>query len=178
MTVKIQGKEYMEVAERLSIFREKHPNGQITTEIIEMSNGYVTMKASVMIDGVVIATGHAQEKEGSTFINKTSYIENCETSAVGRALGIFGIGLLDSVASANEVINARANQNPDKKEALFPEQTSKITWMQGDLYKRLIESLDTEEIKETMKHWNTSTHKMSNAYKETLLDKLKGMGAV
>jgi len=59
-----------------------------------------------------------------------------------------------------------------------PPTKPKITWMQGDLYKRLIESLDPEEIKETMKHWNTATHKMSNAYKETLLDKLKGMGAV
>jgi len=121
MTVKIQGKEYMEVAERLSIFREKHPSGQIITEIVSLESGIVTMKASVIIDGVIIATGHAQEKEGSTFINKTSFIENCETSAVGRALGIFGIGLLDSVATANEVMNARANQKLDSKAALFPE---------------------------------------------------------
>ena len=42
-------------------------------------------KAEVIVDDVLVATGHAYEKEGSSFINKTSYIENCETSAIGRA---------------------------------------------------------------------------------------------
>ena len=64
----------------------------------------------MIVEGNVRATGYAYEKEGSTFINKTSYIENCETSAIGRALGIFGIGIDGSVASAEEVRNAKANQ--------------------------------------------------------------------
>ena len=59
---------------------------------------------------VVLATGTAYEKENSTIINKTSYIENCETSAVGRALGMAGFGIDTSVASAEEVQNAIAQQ--------------------------------------------------------------------
>jgi hypothetical protein len=57
-----------------------------------------------------LATGYAQEKESSSFINKTSYIENCETSAVGRALGFCGFGIDVSVASYEEVANAINNQ--------------------------------------------------------------------
>ena len=66
------------------------------------------------IDTVVTA----YEKENSTFINKTSYIENCETSALGRALGIAGFGIDTSVASAEEVQNAINNQNDDKLELM------------------------------------------------------------
>ena len=58
----------------------------------------------------MLGTGTAYEKESSTFINKTSYIENCETSAVGRALGMAGFGIDTSVASAEEVKNAINNQ--------------------------------------------------------------------
>ena len=65
------------------------------------------MKATVLNEhGIAIATGHAHETKGSSFINKTSYIEVCETSAWGRALGNFGIGIDSSVASADEVNNA------------------------------------------------------------------------
>ena len=60
-------------------------------------------------DGEVIAQGHAHEVRGSSNINKTSYIENCETSAVGRALAMLGIGIDTSIASANEVEDAIAN---------------------------------------------------------------------
>ena len=58
----------------------------------------------------VVAQGHAHEEKGSSNINKTSYVENCETSAVGRALAILGIGIDTSIASANEVQDAIAKQ--------------------------------------------------------------------
>ena len=61
-------------------------------------------------DGEVIAQGHAHEEKGSSNINKTSYVENCETSAVGRALALLGIGIDTSIASANEVKDAIAKQ--------------------------------------------------------------------
>ena len=77
-------------------------------------------------DGDVIATGTAYEKENSTFINKTSYIENCETSAVGRALGMAGFGIDTSVASAEEVANAIENQKEDKKVILATEKQVEI----------------------------------------------------
>ena len=110
---KIKGKDYIEVNERLKYFRENYPDHKLTSDIIvELSTGdRVVMKSCVIDkDGVVVATGHAYEKEGSTFINKTSYIENCETSAWGRALGNFGIGIDTAVASAEEVQNAINNQ--------------------------------------------------------------------
>lgn len=63
---------------------------------------------------IILGTGTAYEKENSSFINKTSYIENCETSAVGRALGMAGFGIDTSVASAEEVENAMQQQEADK----------------------------------------------------------------
>ena len=61
--------------------------------------------------GRVIATGHAHEVQGASNINKTSYVENCETSAIGRALAMLGIGIDTSIASANEVEDAIAKQD-------------------------------------------------------------------
>ena len=77
-------------------------------------------------DGVILATGLAYEKEGSTFINKTSYIENCETSAWGRALGNLGIGIDTSIASAEEVGNAIKQQNKPKQVASGVEHSSEL----------------------------------------------------
>lgn len=111
-TTDIKGKDYAEVNQRIKAFRMCYPNGSISTEILELADGIVTMRATVCNEeGQVLGTGTAQEKETSSFINKTSYIENCETSAVGRALGMCGFGIDTSVASAEEVQNAINNQN-------------------------------------------------------------------
>ena len=119
-TVDIKGKAYVEVNQRIKYFRETYKDGAILTEFVTLDDGVAVMKASVWIDGVLVATGHAYEKEGSTFINKTSYIENCETSAIGRALGILGIGIDTSVASYEEVENAIKQQKQEDK--LDPKQ--------------------------------------------------------
>lgn len=117
-TTDIKGKEYAEVNQRIKVFRMLYPEGSITTEIVGMENGVVIMRATVKDnEGYVLATGTAYEKEDSSFINKTSYIENCETSAVGRALGMCGIGIDTSVASAEEVQNAIQNQEVTQEEA-------------------------------------------------------------
>ena len=117
-TTDIKGKDYAEVNQRIKAFRMVYPQGSIPTEIVSIDNGVVIMKASVFTDdGRLLATGTAYEKEDSTFINKTSYIENCETSAVGRALGIAGFGIDVSVASAEEVQNAIQNQEITQEEA-------------------------------------------------------------
>ena len=112
-TVNIKGKEYVEVNERIKAFRDMYPNGSIMTDMLSNEGGVCVFKAVVVVDGQIVATGHAYEKEGSTFINKTSYIENCETSAIGRALGCFGIGIDTSVASVEEVANAIKQQGGD-----------------------------------------------------------------
>lgn len=115
-TVDIKGKKYVEVNERLKYFRseEKYKDYSLESEVIELANGVITVKAIIKDgNGVVKATGLAQEKESSSFINKTSFVENCETSAWGRALGNLGIGIDTSVATAEEVQNAMLNQNND-----------------------------------------------------------------
>ena len=110
-TVNIKGKEYVEVNERVKYFRESYPDWRIETELVSNDGGVCVFKATVKNDaGAIISTGHAYEKEDSSFINKTSYIENCETSAVGRALGLLGIGIDTSIASSEEVANAINNQ--------------------------------------------------------------------
>lgn len=115
VTTDIKGKEYAEVNQRIKAFRMLHPNGSIQTSIQSLENGICVIKAFVFDEEKnLIGTGHAYEKEGSTFINKTSYIENCETSAVGRALGMCGIGIDTSVASYEEVQNAIVQQEEEK----------------------------------------------------------------
>lgn len=115
-TTDIKGKAYSEVPQRIKAFRRLFPQGFIRTRLLSNENGVAIMQAEVGYYDtdeereMVLATGLAYEKEGSTFINKTSYIENCETSAVGRALGMLGIGIDGSVASAEEVQNAQIQQ--------------------------------------------------------------------
>lgn len=114
--VDIKGKEYAEVNQRIKVFRMLYPNGSIETNIESLGDGMCVMKATVKDEfGYILGVGHAYEKENSTFINKTSYIENCETSAVGRALVMCGIGIDTSVASAEEVLNAMKQQESTKK---------------------------------------------------------------
>ena len=114
-TIDIKGKPYVMANERIKHFRENYPDGAILTDLISDVDGKCIFKAEIIVDDKCVATGYAYENENSTFINKTSYIENCETSAVGRALGIFGIGIDDSVASFEEVANAISNQSEVKK---------------------------------------------------------------
>ena len=110
-TINIKGKKYVMVKDRVAAFREDYPNGSIMTEIKLDEDGKAVCKATIVNeDGRILATGHAYEWENSTNINKTSYIENCETSAIGRALGFCGYGIDDSIGSADEVANAMLQQ--------------------------------------------------------------------
>lgn len=119
-TTDVKGKAYAEVNQRIKAFRMVYPTGNISTEMISNENGVCIFKATVgfLNDDTglytTLGTGTAYEQEGSSFINKTSYIENCETSAVGRALGMAGFGIDTSIASAEEVQNAIMQQDEDK----------------------------------------------------------------
>lgn len=158
-TVDIKGKSYAQVNDRVKAFRQLCPNGTIETEIIEMANGIVTMKAVVSDeDGHVLATGLAQEKESSSFINKTSYIENCETSAVGRALGFAGIGVDGSMCSAEELVNAITNQNkkpaaglPKAEQVVLENLCNKKGLDVATTFPGGLESLTNEQYAEAMR---------------------------
>lgn len=114
-TVNIKGKEYVEVNERLKEFRYCFKDYSLTTEIIELTPDYCVLKAVITDEkGIIRATGLAQESRDSSYINKTSYIENCETSAWGRALGNFGIGIDSAICTADELLMALNAQKEDK----------------------------------------------------------------
>lgn len=156
-TTNIKGKEYAEVNQRIKAFRMVYPCGAILTDMVSNENGVCVFKAEVYSglsaedakDGYednLLGTGYAQEKESDSFINKTSYIENCETSAVGRALGMAGFGIDTSVCSAEELGNALAQQ-----EANAPITEAQI---------RNIRSLANEkgsEVKEICKYFNVKS---------------------
>jgi hypothetical protein len=112
-TTNIRGKQYVEVNERIKFFRQekKYDGWGIRTEFPIIDDTQCLCLCTITTpDGNVVAQGHAHEEKGSSNINKTSYVENCETSAVGRALAILGIGIDTSIASANEVQDAIAKQ--------------------------------------------------------------------
>ena len=116
--INIHGKEYATVAHRIAVVRRNFgAKLQILTEIISIDDKTVVMKASGIIGGVVIATGHAEESRTASRINSTSALENCESSAVGRMLAMCGI-TNDQIASANEVSQAIELQDQKIQSAL------------------------------------------------------------
>jgi len=115
-TVNIHGREYKTVALRVSEFRERCPAADgwaIVTELVERTAEYVIVRAQIVKEGVTLASGLAEEMRNSSQINRTSALENCETSAIGRALAAFGLGGSE-YASANEVQNAVQQQKAPK----------------------------------------------------------------
>lgn len=111
--------DYVTVDQRLGEFWEKYPQGRILTEIEYPDENTVRCRAQVFRDYQIdwgtpqgvesrvepkpAATGHAEEKRDEGHVNKTSAVENCETSAVGRALALMGFSIHKGIASREEV---------------------------------------------------------------------------
>ena len=169
--INIQGKDYVPVHERLMEFWKNNPSWSIRTELVEAPQGKVRFKACIYDEnGTLRATGHAEEKENSTFINKSSHVENCETSAIGRALGILGIGIDASLASYEEVANAMAqHEEPvNNKPNNFFDEREWITETQFANTVRRFNSGEKDVIDKALK-----TFRMRRDLKEQLL-KMKG----
>lgn len=117
------GKRYVTVNQRVLGFRALYPMGSIVTKWLELNENTAICEATVSDEtGNVLATAHAREERKVTSndakeasINSTSYVENCETSAVGRALGFLGIGCDASIASYEEVLTAVTQQKSAEK---------------------------------------------------------------
>ena len=108
--VNIHGKQYKTVALRVSEFRIKHPNHSIVTDLVHRDDTLVVMKAAVLDEsGRALGTGYSEEVRSSSTINRTSALENAETSAIGRALAAAGFAGTE-YASADEVANAIGQQ--------------------------------------------------------------------
>lgn len=113
-TTNIKGKQYVEVNERIKFFRldEQYKGYCLESEMVHLTNDTVCIKAIIKdASDRVVATGVAYEEKGASRINSTSYVENCETSAWGRALANLGIGIDTSIASSSEVANAISQQS-------------------------------------------------------------------
>lgn len=122
MSVNIHGKQYRTVAERINLFYERFGkmHTQIITEIVKDDGNIIQIKATINVDSrdkddsvSLLGTGYAEEDRSKGRINSTSALENCETSAIGRALASIGLGG-EEYASANEVENARYQQEQKK----------------------------------------------------------------
>lgn len=165
-TTNVRGNAYVEVHQRVLAFRTIWPTGYIITEM--MSNDGEAGKRTCVFraeagyydeDGrrVCLATGTAYENEGASNINRTSYIENCETSAVGRCLGMIGLGVYVAIASAEEVRAAIAAQDAtqsaqDAQRAPKASTANRVTAAQAKSLERLL-AQNGLELDATLTHY-------------------------
>lgn len=165
-TINIKGKEYVQVNERIGYFhsQKKYDKWGIETikikdEVCQTKKDRLVQFRAVIFDEskMIRATGHAEEYMGSSYINKTSFIENCETSAIGRALGLLGIGIDTSIASAEEVSNAIANQTKDD-----------TPWLKETELKALLDKGTKAQAEKVL-----AAYKMKNEYKDQITNKFK-----
>jgi hypothetical protein len=175
-TTDIKGKDYAEVNQRIKAFRMVYPTGTIRTEIVSIKDGVCIIRAEVraiteyregQFETVTLGTGTAYEKEGSSFINSTSYIENCETSAVGRALGMAGFGIDVLVASAEEVQNAILNQKEKPKAAPAQAAPAPASVYQKTTIRRMLtpEQIGKAEKKYGLEFANLTFYEAANIIK-------------
>jgi len=121
--VSIKGKLYVPVSERVLYFNQEYPDGSITTELLSAPEAkHIVVKATVTPHTIQdrrgrVFIGHSQAVIGEGMVNKTAALENAETSAVGRALAMMGIGVIESIASADEL--AKSGVATAKDEDIF-----------------------------------------------------------
>ncbi len=169
-TTNIKGKNYVEVNERIKYFRESgnYEGWSLTSEVFHLDSDSCVIKASVLNnEGAVVANGFAQEDKSSSYINKTSYVENCETSAWGRALANLGIGIDTSIASSNEVSIAIAKQ--DKKGSNVSAKAKKV--VEKPTLKELTPEIKDKMLAAVAEGKRSAVEKALGNYKVTTEDK-------
>lgn len=159
-------KKYAEVNQRIKAFRMVYPTGTIQTTMIDDVDGICTFKADIYDGDKLLATGTARENSKSSFINQTNYIENCETSAVGRALGMCGFGVDASLASADEVKNAMEKQNKIENGPMNEEQAY------------IIASLTPDQKETLRKFYKKDVMNLTSAEAEISINSLKAKGLI
>lgn len=129
--IDFKGKQYVQVADRILYFNETYPTGSIKTEVLsDLSAEMVIVKATVVPESnnpSRIFVGHSQAKWGDGFVNKTSALENAETSAIGRALAMMGIGVIESITSADEINKANISSEYKPHSEEKPKQNGGVT---------------------------------------------------
>ena len=174
-SIKIHGKDYVLVNSRIKEFRTNPKYGDYGLQTIKtldewfestnkktgeiIQDNRVEFKCIITnASGKPISEATARELKSSSFINQTSHIENCETSAVGRALGFLGIGIDTSIASADEVVNAINNQTQKKDER---------EWLQKWQLDAVLKSTKTEALR------IIKDYKMKKEYRTEINNKFK-----
>lgn len=138
--ITIKGKKYVLVSDRVIYFNETFKDGSIETELLSQpQDDRIVIKAIASPDGKRKFVGHSQAVVGDGYINKTSALENAETSAIGRALAMMGIGVLDSIASYDEMnkagaISSVSSQDPKGMVCNLCGEDAKISARTGKLY--------------------------------------------
>ena len=125
-TVSIKGKQYSTVAERHRFLLKYFPETRIDEQIFFQDEKRVITKTTLYIGETPYATGHAEEKRDSSFINKTSALENCLSSSLGRCLAAFGLHGSE-FASAEELANALKQQSNGQAKDLPIEKQTTVT---------------------------------------------------
>ena len=141
-TVKIGSSDYTLIVARVQDFREAHPDWGMHSELLYHDTERVIVKVWVTDpEGRVRGTGLAEEDRSASRVNSTSAMENCETSAFGRALASIGFGGDAAYASAEEVANAinTQNQNTDLLDHM---SAAREHWKSVSAIKEAIESND------------------------------------
>ena len=132
--IDIKGKKYVLVSDRVQFFNENYPNGSIITNLVsEPTSEMIIIQAIVRPDikeSMRQFTAYSQAVIGDGMVNKTAALENAETSAVGRALGFMGIGVIESIASADEI--TKSTFNPTARKGLTDKQ---IAWLRSEAQK-------------------------------------------
>ena len=120
--IMIKGKPYVQVNQRVLELRKNYGDKDdmfgIKTKVIEWNkekNEIIVQAWITDQSGRIVGSGIAHEEKSQTGVNSTSYVENCETSAIGRALAAFGLGIEDAYASADEVQGAIKKQDQTKE---------------------------------------------------------------
>lgn len=184
-TGEYETKKYAQVNERIKAFRSVYPTGFITTDIIYQCDDLVIVKATAgyyeqmkpkdlprlctEMQQVILATGTAYEREGSSFINNTSYIENAETSAIGRCMAMCGFGIDSSIASVEEVNNAKAQDEKNNK--LVEMELKEHQKLEEELDRLIaLNNIDYELL--TMKYKTDDIHLMNNRQLKNAIDNI------
>lgn len=148
------GKKYTEVFVRVEAFRKAFGTDMgIETNIVDDNGERVIVQAFIKNkDGMIIGSGYAEEIRGSSNVNKTSAIENCETSAIGRALASIGLHG-GSYASANELVAAKRkeqaiDETQQQTNGMPQNQNEWVAWCKNltDQYQQAKSKRDLAEV--------------------------------
>jgi len=176
--INIKGKKYVLVSDRVIYFNENYINGSITSELISMpESDQVIIKATVYPDvgqPQRYFTGYSQAVKGDGMVNKTAALENAETSAIGRALAMMGIGVLDSIASADELNKAQSSTRTQTYKLATPNQ---IRWIRDTVQMQTGLSDNSQIDKWILSNLTIAVEKIPSLKVKDAVDKIRSLGS-